>query len=170
MLKKLRPSFRGRPGLLEALADRHARRTAALLDRQLAAALDGYDPKTNPLGPQQAEAILLSLVRTAMAQRAVLPEQLQLQLERQNDAPHAGDQRALERLCEHSVELNLAAEEKCRAEEEYTYLHSIWEKVQASAYEAQITPSADELKPIPQTDLWASLTPYAAKGASPCEV
>ena len=44
MLKKLRPSFRGRPGLLEALADRHARRTAALLDRQLAAALDGYGP------------------------------------------------------------------------------------------------------------------------------
>ena len=155
---KEKPVYRkGRVHVLEAITDRCIREATAQMDKQLAASVQGYHAKTNPLGREQAEAILHSLIRIAAAQRALLPSRLQTALEQEQDTQYAAYYAALQQVCECSVELNHAYEEKSRAEEDYRYLHSMQQKVTASAYEARVLPAAEELQALPHADLWGAL-------------
>lgn len=147
-----------RKDLSESVVETLAKETCRTLDKQLAAALKGYDPDRTPLGKAEAELLLQRLIRTAAAARALLPARLLAAMECEEATPHADWYKELRTVCELSVQMEADAAAMRRAEEDYRYLSGVYNRVRAAAYKTAVLPAQEELAEAPCRDTWKILT------------
>ena len=113
--------------------------------------MEEYDPGENPISPKEAEALIHSLIRTAVAQRKCLTERIATSVE--NGELYAKYYGKIHLISDSAVEAYTKLQLLERSREEFEYYEEMYNNIREKAFDSSVKPVPKQPKPKKTKDI-----------------